>query len=254
MKQTQLSILLTILFLFVISCAEKDDEAAIRALIKKGAELAEDHDVSGILELTTEDVVALPGRHNRLEIKRIIWSAFMHYGKLRVLYPKPSVDLSDTENGASCRIYLLIVKKEQTLPALKELYNDPKRWLEEVGENADLYQINLQLLKKDGTWLVQKAHLEGFKGVGFSDAAGHHSCIIINILLIFEVRRLYESTFCRGECSRARKTALSCHTVNRRRTEPPSGKRLDDRSCPCASGILGSAITIFDAQMEKERG
>lgn len=169
MKQTKLGILLAILFFFVISCSQKDDAAAIRELIKKGAELAEDHDVSGILELATEDVVALPGRHARLEIKRILWAAFMHYGKLRVLYPKPSVDLSDTNNSASCRIYVLIVKKEQTLPDLKALYNDPKRWLEQVGENADLYQMNLELLKRDGTWLVQKAHLEGFKGMGFSE-------------------------------------------------------------------------------------
>lgn len=160
MKRT---IILTILFTFVLSCAEKDDAAAIRALIKKGAELAEDHDVGAILELATEDVVALPGRHDRREIKRIIWSAFMHYGKLRVLYPKPSVDFSETKNSASCRIYVLIVKKEQTLPDLKALYNDPQRWLEEVGENADLYQMNLQLLKKNGTWLVREAYLEGFK-------------------------------------------------------------------------------------------
>ncbi len=169
MKQKQLSILLAIFFLFLISCSEKDDAAAIRALIKKGAQLAEDHDVSGILDLTTDDVVALPGQHDRREIKRIIWTAFMHYGKLKVLYPKPSVDLSDAGNSASCRIYLLIVKKEQALPDLKELYNDPKRWLEEVGENADLYQINLQVLKKQGTWLVRKAHLERFKGMGFSE-------------------------------------------------------------------------------------
>ena len=169
MKQKQLSGLLAIFFVFLIACAEKDDAAAIRALIQKGALLAEDQDVSGILELTTDDVVALPGQHDRREIKRIIWAAFMHYGKLKVLYPKPSVDLSDTENSASCRIYLLIVKKEQAFPDLKALYNDPKRWLEEAGENADLYQINLELLKKDGTWLVKKAHLERFRGIGFSD-------------------------------------------------------------------------------------
>ena len=169
MKQTQISILLTILFLFLISCSEKDDAAAIRALIKKGAELAEDHDVSGILELTTDDVVALPGRHDRREIKRIIWAAFMHYGKLKVLYPKPSVDLAETENSASCRIYLLIVKKEQALPDLKALYDDPKSWLEQVGERADLYQMNLQLLKKERTWLVQKAQVESFRGMGFAE-------------------------------------------------------------------------------------
>ena len=169
MKRKQLGILLAIVFLLVISCSQKDDAAAIRALIKKGAELAENHNVNGILELTTADVLASPGRHNRGEIKRIIWAAFMHYGNLSVLYPRPSVEVSDKQNSASCKIYLLIVKKEQTLPDLKELYNDPKRWLEAVGENADLYQIDLELLKTDGDWLVRRVHLEGFTGMGFGD-------------------------------------------------------------------------------------
>jgi hypothetical protein len=156
-------------FFLAAACSEKNDVQLIRALIKKGAELAEDHNVSGIMELTTEDVVALPGQHNRLEIKRIIWSALMHYGKIKVLYPKPSVDLSTTDSSASCVIYLLIVKKDRSIPDVKDLYDDPRRWLETVGENADLYQIKLQILKKDGTWLVKQAHLEGFKGLGFSE-------------------------------------------------------------------------------------
>ena len=157
----------TILFVFVSSCSPKDEVAAIRELIQKGAELAEDHDVGGIIKLTTEDVVALPGRHNRMEIKRIIWLAFKHYGNLKILYPEPSVKLTSNENSASSRVYLLIVKKDRKLPELKELYTEPRRWLEEVGENADLYQLNLQMLKKDGDWLVKQAHLEGFKGIGF---------------------------------------------------------------------------------------
>jgi hypothetical protein len=160
------------LFFFVFwasACSQKEDVQVIRELIKEGAELAEAHDVSGIMELTTEDIVALPGHHNRLAIKRIIFSAFMHYGKLKVLYPKPSVDLSTTDNSATCTIYLLIVKQDRTIPDLKELYEEPRRWLEAVGENADLFQIKLQLLKKDGTWRVKQAHLEGFKGLGFSE-------------------------------------------------------------------------------------
>jgi hypothetical protein len=151
------------------ACSQKDDVQIIRGLIKEGAALAEDHNVSGIMELTTEDVVALPGHHNRLEIKRIIFAALMHYGKLRVLYPKPSVDLSTTDNSATCMIYLLIVKKDRTIPDVKDLYEEPRRWLETVGENADLFQIKLQLLKKDGMWRVNQAHLEGFKGLGFSE-------------------------------------------------------------------------------------
>jgi hypothetical protein len=157
----------TLIFL-AAACSEKDDAQLIRALIKKGAALAEDHDVSGVMELTSEDVVALPGHHRRQQIKRIIWSAFMYYGKFKVLYPKPSVDLSAKDGSAACTIYLLIVKKERTIPDLKDLYDDPRRWLEAVGENADLYQIKLQLLKRDGRWRVKQAHLEGFKGLGFS--------------------------------------------------------------------------------------
>jgi len=156
-------------FFLAASCSQKDDVQVIRELIKEGAKLAEDHNVSGIMELATEDVVALPGHHNRIEIKRIIWAALMHYGKLKVLYPKPSVDLSTTDNRATCMIYLLIVKKDRTIPDVKDLYEEPRRWLETVGENADLFQIKLQLLKKDGTWRVNQAHLEGFKGLGFSE-------------------------------------------------------------------------------------
>ena len=156
-------------FFLAAACSQKDDVQAIRELIKEGAELAEDHNVSGIMELTTEDVVALPGHHNRLEIKRIIFAALMHYGKLKVLYPKPSVDLSNTDNTATSMIYLLIVKKDRTIPDVKDLYEEPRRWLEKVGENADLYQVRLQLLNKNGKWLVKQAQLEGFKGLGFSE-------------------------------------------------------------------------------------
>jgi len=151
------------------ACSQKDDVQVIREMIKEAAGLAEDHNVSEIMELTTEDVVALPGHHNRLEIKRLIFSAFMHYGKLQVLYPKPSVDLSTTDDSATSMIYLLIVKKDRSIPDVKDLYEEPRRWLEKVGENADLYQIKLQLVKKDNKWLVKQAHLEGFKGLGFSE-------------------------------------------------------------------------------------
>ena len=169
LMKMMISGMLLFCFFWVAACSQKDDVQVIRELIKEGAELAEEHNVSKIMELTTEDIVALPGNYNRLAIKRIIFSAFMHYGKLKVLYPKPSVDLSNTDNSATCMIYLLIVKQDRTIPDLKNLYEEPRRWLEAVGENADLFQIELQLLKKDGKWLVNQAHLEGFKGLGFSE-------------------------------------------------------------------------------------
>lgn len=166
-KWARHAIFWVIILMLVSSCSPKDEVAAIRELIQKGAKLAEDHDVSEIMNLTTENVVALPGRHNRQEIKRILWLAFKHYGNLKVLYPEPSVNLISNEYSASSRIYLLIVKKDRNLPELKELYTQPRRWLEEVGENADLYQLDLQMVKQDGDWLVKQAQLEGFKGIGF---------------------------------------------------------------------------------------
>ena len=166
-KWSRQVLLWAIIFVFVASCSPKDEVAAIRKIINKGAELAEDHDVGAIMELTTAEVVALPGRHHRMEIKRILWVAFKHYGNFKVLFPEPSVNLTANENSASSRIYLLIVKKNRSFPQLKELYTDPRRWLEEVGENADLYQLDLQMQKKNGDWLVQQAQLEGFKGIGF---------------------------------------------------------------------------------------
>ena len=161
--------MLLFLFFWAAACSQKDDVQVIRELIKEAAALAEDHNVSEIMELTTDDVVALPGHHNRLEIKRIIFAALMHYGKLEVLYPKPSVDLSNSDNSATSMIYLLIVKKDRTIPDVKDLYEEPRRWLEKVGENADLFQVEIKLLKKDGKWRVNQAHLEGFKGLGFSE-------------------------------------------------------------------------------------
>ena len=55
------------------------------------------------------------------------------------------------------------------MPELDLLYNDPKGWLAEVGENADLYRLSLELLKRKANWLVKLALLESFTGMGFSE-------------------------------------------------------------------------------------
>ena len=47
------------LVLSVGSCAREDDVTAIRQLIREGARLAEEHDIGGLIELTTEDYEAL---------------------------------------------------------------------------------------------------------------------------------------------------------------------------------------------------
>jgi hypothetical protein len=162
-------LLLLIVVSVLESCSPKDEETAIRELVKKGAALAEEQDIRGLMNLTTEDFVALPGDLRRQETRGILFMAFRHYQNFKVLYPRPSVDLKPDKRSSSAVFPFLIVKKETTVPKLKELYEDPQRWLETVGENADLYRLKLECVKQDGDWLVRQARLERFTGTSFSE-------------------------------------------------------------------------------------
>ena len=162
-----LAILCLIPLMLFPSCAKEDETEKVLKLIKQGAELAEKHDAVGLMRFTTEDFVARPGQHGRQEVRRILWLAFRHYRSFRLIYPEPKVELEASGNRASARVYFLIVKKERSFPELQDLYKNPQRWLEEVGENADLYRLQLALLKQDGEWLVERALLEPYRGIGF---------------------------------------------------------------------------------------
>jgi len=155
--------------LALTSCTEKDEVEVLQRLIKKGATLAEEHNVGGLMDLTTEDFSALPGNRDRQEVKGILFMAFRHYRQFRILYPEPSVEPSGSGEVASCRVYFLIVRQDRSYPNLDELTEDPKGWVEEVGENADLYRLELEFVKKKGDWVARRAHLEPFKGYKFGE-------------------------------------------------------------------------------------
>jgi hypothetical protein len=159
--------LLIILLLFSSSCSRGDDVVKIQALIKKGAALAEKHDIQGLLALTSGDFVAFPGGHDRQGVKGILRLAFRHYGPLRVLYPRPGIDLDPANQSALGTVYFLIVKKELSYSGLEALYADPKAWLAQAGENADLYRLKLEFRKTNGEWFVTSARLDSFRGPGF---------------------------------------------------------------------------------------
>jgi hypothetical protein len=154
-------------FLLLSSCSEKDDVTVIRQLIEQGAKLAENQDINGLMKLTTGDFIALPGKHDNREVKTIIWLAFKHYRKFKILYPEPVISLQTNSDSALATVTFLIVKKEQSLPDLNKLWRNPEKWLKELGENADLYQLKLEWLKKNGNWLVKEARLAPFRGLGF---------------------------------------------------------------------------------------
>jgi hypothetical protein len=151
----------------LLSCSDGDDAAAIRALIGRGMSLAEAQDLGGLMDLTTDEFLALPGELDQRGTKRILWAAFRHYKRFKVVYPRPDVQLGDEGAAATATFPLLIVKKEQAFPKLDRFYENPQRWMEEVGERADLYRLTLDLVKRGGDWLVEQALLERFKGVAF---------------------------------------------------------------------------------------
>lgn len=64
------------------SCSSKNEESAIREQVKKGATLGEEQDIKGLMNLTTEDFLALPGDLGRQETRRILFVAFRHYRDL----------------------------------------------------------------------------------------------------------------------------------------------------------------------------
>ncbi|MFC1883736.1 hypothetical protein ACFL2O_03100 [Thermodesulfobacteriota bacterium] len=164
MKRTHKYVLLAVgLVIFSLtSCGPKDDKKALQELVEKAAGLAENHDIGGIIDLTTEDFTASPGDFDRIGAKRIIFLSFRRYGELNVVHPRPTVDLDSNGKGPLVSFPFLIVKKGQPLPDLKELYNDPMGWIEKVGERADLYRFTLGVVKMDGRWLVKNAHVESF--------------------------------------------------------------------------------------------
>lgn len=151
------------------SCSKKDDIALILSLVEKAEVLAEEHDTGKLMELTSKKFTAQDGKLKRQEVRKFLWLTFRRYGKFDLLFPEPTVEISDKEQSATVVVYFLIVKKEQPLPDLEKLYKDPERWLEEVGELADLHRLNLQFLKKGDKWQVTYAKIEPYRGFGFGN-------------------------------------------------------------------------------------
>lgn len=157
------------LLFLALSCSKGDDAEAIRKLIGKGVALGEKHDIGELMKLATEDFIALPGDLDRRSTRAILWRAFNYYGALKIVHPRPSMEVEPDGKRASAGLFFLILREDRSFPKLKDLSHDPKRWLEEVGENADLYRLDMELAKESGRWLVRRAVLKRFTGWSFQE-------------------------------------------------------------------------------------
>lgn len=165
--KTAIPILCALASLIALGCGKTDDTTAIRRLIDKGTQLAEKHELGDLMRLTTPDFIALPGHQDAARVKGILFVAFQHYGNLNIHYPRPSVEMAEGGESATALIHFVIVSQDKAIPELKELYENPEKWIEKASEKADLYQLALVLVKTGGEWRVKQAELKGFKGWGF---------------------------------------------------------------------------------------
>lgn len=156
----------TLFFIFCLTtlsaCSKTEREEAVYQLVQEGVELAEAHDLGGMMDLTGDDFTAGPGDHGKKEVRRILFVMLKRYGKFRILYPKPSVKLSEDEQTAIVKMNFLIAKKEQPFPELELLYKDSTAWLAAVDKSADLYTLSMELRFDSGDWLLKKARITGF--------------------------------------------------------------------------------------------
>ncbi|MDF1554113.1 MAG: hypothetical protein P1P84_13670 [Deferrisomatales bacterium] len=148
------------------ACSATDEAGRIRERIRQGAALAEDHDLAGLLELTTPGFRAEPGDRDGDGVRETLAMAFYHYQRFQILHPRPAVELAEDRATASAAVPFLVVRRDRSYPGLADLAADPAAWLARVGENADLYHLELQLLKQDGEWLATSATLRGAGGIG----------------------------------------------------------------------------------------
>jgi hypothetical protein len=165
----KLFLTLIVICIACVACSRQDDDEKIHALIAKGATMAEAHDITGIISLSSKDVRAMPMNLDKRGIKTLLRRTFNYYGPLKILYPRPGIEVKNDFNEASAQVPFLIVKKDQKIPDLEELRDDPKAWIQTVGETVDLYRLRLLLTKQDGDWLVDRAFLERFTGMGFEE-------------------------------------------------------------------------------------
>ncbi len=160
-KLLSLVVALSLLALLT-ACAKTEREEEVYQLIQQAVELAQGHELGGLMDLTQDGFTADPGNRSSKEVRRILFVTFKRFGRFRIHYPKPSVRLSEDEETAIVKMNFLIATKDDLFPELKLLREDTVAWLEAVDKHVDVYTLSMELGYKSGSWLVTKARITGF--------------------------------------------------------------------------------------------
>ncbi|MFC1654739.1 hypothetical protein ACFL2F_02940 [Myxococcota bacterium] len=172
MRDRDLKILLILPLLLGLSCGlcseETSDEEQIRRIIARAVELAERKDIGGIMDMASEDFVAMPQSMDRRQTKGMLLYVFQRYKDLSILYPRPGVSVEPGAPSGSASVVFLLLRGGDTRPNVDGLADDLEQWVRKVGDYTRLFRLKITFVKEDDDWLVQRIHLERFKGTGFS--------------------------------------------------------------------------------------
>ncbi len=148
------------------SCEEpSSDEESIRALIARAVQACQQHRLSEVIDLTTDDFFIPSRARNRKEVKRALLYAFRRLGRSRLLTPRADIELGPEPGLARATVYVLRLKTQ--MPDAATLADNPPEWLEQVADLGDLYRLELSLRKDDEQWLLSQAQAKRFRGLGF---------------------------------------------------------------------------------------
>jgi hypothetical protein len=142
--------------LLVAGCQDEAVDRGAELLVEDAVQAVGDRDVRGLIELTTDDFIALPGRVDRATATRRLFLSFKLNGPVEVLHSRPEVDV-DSPTSARVSCPFVVVRRGNSDPALDVLADDPAAWSEHAAELGEVVTADLSLVKHGETWLVQTA-------------------------------------------------------------------------------------------------
>ena len=159
-----LTLLLSFVGLFAVSCEKPDDVTVIRNIIVESVDAAERQDINGLMEHVSREFVASPGNADEQRVRGVLLISFRRLGKFTVKHPEPSVTLGNDGNTAKASLTFVIVRGGQKFPDVSAVTDDPAAWLSKVQEAVgEPYKADLELQKTGDGWKVMKAEMTGMK-------------------------------------------------------------------------------------------
>lgn len=142
------------------ACTENEDESTIAELAVTASTLAEKRDIGGLEKLATRDFVLAEEGLDRKGTKWALYRYFRQIGKFSVIMPKPEIEVIAEEESALLRTPVAIGPKHYNATHLTPYADSHMEWIEHVGPDIAVYQLEASLVKERDLWFVQTLKIE----------------------------------------------------------------------------------------------